>query len=244
VAAPSPTTSFRRRLGLSSRPPLAAVAVARTPSPAFRFSGRAFPQVGAPCASVRRCRRSPLLGVGRCRCCHRCCQLNPGYAGKAISEGGLGCGAAPRDRADGLQSRPIEDHIDAHLRLRRHNAPAHALMFRYGCERFTDPLPPAFSRGRVIYCPPLLLPGLSACLRSTAPKIIPRVSRDTSDWPLCSRRPRADVLGMVAVEVASQASARAGRDPFSRSRPGGPPVCWSPAPARGARDAAAAGSMG
>ena len=35
-------------------------------------------QVGADRASVMRCRRSLLLAVGRCCCCHRCCQLGAG----------------------------------------------------------------------------------------------------------------------------------------------------------------------
>ena len=47
--------------------------------PTFRFSGRAFPQVGARCASVRRCRWPPLVGVGRCCCCHRCCHCRCPY---------------------------------------------------------------------------------------------------------------------------------------------------------------------
>jgi hypothetical protein len=40
-------------------------------------------QVGTDRASVVRCRRSLLVAVGRCRCCHRCCQPRdataPGY---------------------------------------------------------------------------------------------------------------------------------------------------------------------
>jgi hypothetical protein len=31
--------------------------------------------VAVNCASVLGWRRSPLLAVGRCSCCHRCCQL-------------------------------------------------------------------------------------------------------------------------------------------------------------------------
>jgi hypothetical protein len=43
-----------------------------------------------------------------------------------------------------------------------------------------------FSRAYVIHYPPLLLPGLSACSPTTSSKIIPRMSREASDWP---RRP-------------------------------------------------------
>ena len=50
-----------------------------------------------------------------------------------------------------------------------------------------------FSRAYVIYYPSLLLPGLSACPSATSSKIIPRISREVSDWPL--RPELAAVLG-------------------------------------------------
>jgi hypothetical protein len=36
----------------------------------------------------------------------------------------------------------------------------------------------------VIYYPPLLLAGLSACPSSASSKIIPRISREASGWPV------------------------------------------------------------
>ena len=61
-------------------------------------------RVGADCASVPRCRRSLPLAVGRCCCCHRCCQpqltLSPrlccGRPGPGRSHQLAGAVSAPR----------------------------------------------------------------------------------------------------------------------------------------------------
>ena len=42
--------------------------------PTFRFSGVAYVKFVAGRAGVMHCRRPLLRAVGRCCCCHRCCQ--------------------------------------------------------------------------------------------------------------------------------------------------------------------------
>ena len=77
------------------------------------------------------------------------------------------------------------------------------------CTHGTDgPLPvPSrrrFSRAYVIHCPPLLLPGLSAWRPAASSKIIPRISRAASDWPL-----RPELAAPLDVWPSSQLAQRA-----------------------------------
>ncbi len=108
-------------------------------------------QVGADRASVTRCRRSLPLAVGRCCCCHRCCQLGAdrrvasrppldAISRRALAAGAAASAATPRYTGPGNQAAIPDDtgadqpypghgqqHPDAILRRALSAAPAEGI---------------------------------------------------------------------------------------------------------------------
>jgi hypothetical protein len=102
---------------------------------------------------------------------------------------------------------------------------------------------PMVSRGYVVHCPPLLLPGRSACPPSTSSKIIPHISRAVrvrlgyQDQP---QAPSFCAAYLVAIRIRGTACRISGRG--SRSRTGDRGGAIDAVPARRATAARIDGS--